>query len=107
MQSTGTINRTLKFPPRFAGSLYAIKVQLRLHPRLDLPANIEKDVWSYMFLQIQAFVLTDTFFVILTIPLVGKSLTFHCYKIKNVVLLHLIWKKSFHYEIVHKYCAIW
>ena len=58
---------------------------------LDLPKNIESNIWScYEVLKIQAFVLTDTLYDILTIPLADNNLMFHVYKIHNLPLLHLI-----------------
>ena len=80
--------------PELQYILYDIRDQLRSHPRLDLPANIESDIWSYYkFLKIQAFVLTDILFVTLTIPLVHTSLMFCLYKIHNLPLLHLTLQK--------------
>ena len=55
---------------------------------------------------IQAFVLTDTLFVILTIPLLDKSLIFYLYRIHDIQLLHPILKKSFQYEKEHRIFAI-
>ena len=55
---------------------------------------------------IQAFVLMDALFVILNIPWVDKSLTFHWYKTHNLQLLHPMLQTSFHYDIDHKYFAI-
>ena len=53
--------------------LFDIKDQFQSHPQLDLPAYIKSDIQSYYkFLKIQAFVLTDTLPVTLTIPLVVK-----------------------------------
>ena len=50
----------------------------------NLHLHTETDVWSYYnFLQIQAFMLPDTLFVILTNPLVDKSFTFHLCKRHN------------------------
>ena len=70
---------------------------------LDLSANIETDILRYCkFLKIPSFVLMHTLFVILTIPIVDKSLTFYLYKIHNLPLLHPILQKSFQCEIVHK-----
>ena len=60
----------------------------------------------HKFLKIQDFILIETLFVILTIPLVVKNLTFHLYRIHNIQLLHPILKKSFQYEIEHRYFAI-
>ena len=105
MLSTSTINLTLINLPNLQHLLFDIYDQLQSHSQLDLPANIESDIWSYYkFLKIQAFVLTDTLFVILPIPLVDKSLTFHLYS--QIPLLSLVLKKSFQYEIEHKFFAI-
>ena len=71
--SSSRINLKLINPPNLQYLLYDIRDQLRSHPRLDLPQNYETDIWSYYtFVMIQAFVLMDTSFVILTIPLVDR-----------------------------------
>ena len=74
---------------------------LRSHPRLDLPANIKSDITS----SLNPSICTDTFFVMLTISLLDKSLPFQLYRIYNILLLHSILKKSFQYEIEHRYFA--
>ena len=50
--------------------------------------------------------LADTLFVILTIPLVDKCLTFHICRIHNLLLLHPNIHKPFHYEPTYKYLAV-
>ena len=105
--STSTTNLTWINPPDLQFLLFDIKNQLRSHPQLDLPANITSDIWRYYkFLKIQAFVLTYALFVILTIPLLHKCLTFHLYRIHNIPLAHPILKKSLQCEIEHRYFAI-
>ena len=49
---------------------------------------------------------TDTFFVILTFPLVDKCLTMHQYRIHNLPLLDPNILKSFYYEVSYKYLAV-
>ena len=41
-------------------------------------------------------------FVILTIPLVDKNLTFHLYRIHNLSLLHPMLQNFFQYEMEHR-----
>ena len=85
--------------------LYDNKYLLRSHPMLSLSANAESDIWSYYkLLKIQVFVLKDTLFVILQIPLIDISLTFHPYM--NLPLLHPNSHKSFHYKPFRKYPAV-
>ena len=48
----------------------------------------------------------DTSFVILTIPLVYKSLACHLYRIHNLPLLHPTLPTSFQYEIEHRFFEI-
>ena len=59
----------------------------------------------YKFLKIQIFVSADTLFVVLTIPMVDKSLIFCLYKIYNLPLLLLNLFKPFHYKLSYKYFA--
>ena len=47
--------------------------------------------------------MTDTLFVIVTILLVDKNLNSYLYRIHNIALSHPTLKKSFHYEIDHRY----
>ena len=68
--------------------LYHMKDQLQPHRRLGLPANIDSDIWSYYKLfKIQAFILIDTLFVILTLPWVDESLTFLLHRIHSCYIL--------------------
>ena len=101
------MNPTLINPPDLRYILCDVEVQLRSHPTLDLPANIEPNIWSYYkLLKIQASVLSDTLFVTLTIPLVDKNVTSCLYKIQNLLLLHPVFQKSFCYELTFTYFAI-
>ena len=105
--STGTINTTLIHPSHLQYLLYNIKDQLRSHPRLALPVNIDSDIRTYYeFLKIQAFISMDTLFVIWTIPLVNESLTFCLYRICNLPLLHPMLLETFQWKMEQRNFAI-
>ena len=50
--------------------------------------------------------MTHTLYVILTVLLVDNSLTVNLHRNYNIPLLHLLSKKSFQYEIEHRYFTI-
>ena len=57
-------------------------------------------------MKLQSFMMWDTPYVILHIPLVDKSLQFNLYRIHNIPLVHPILKNSFRYSIQEEYLAI-
>ena len=68
---------------------------------------METDIWNYhKFLGIKAFVVTDSLFVLLTIPLVNKTLTFLLYRLQDLPLLHPKLQKYFQYDLPHKYLTV-
>ena len=72
---------------------------------MGLPSNPDTDIWSsYKFHRIQVF-LTNTMFIILAIPIVDESLTFQLPWLHNLLFHHPTLKKSFHFNIPHRYLA--
>ena len=57
-------------------------------------------------MKLQSFMLSDTLYVVLHIPLVDKLLQFNLYQIHNSPSVHVILKKSFKYCIQEEYLAI-
>ena len=74
------------------------------HPQLALPEWNDKNIW-YMskFMKLQPFIMTNTLYVVLHIPLVDKSPQFYLFRIHNMPLVHPIIKKSFKYIIQEEY----
>ena len=60
----------------------------------------------YKFMKLRLFMMLNTLYVVLHIPLVGKSLQFHLFRIHNIPLVHQVLKKSFRYSIQEEYLAI-
>ena len=53
----------------------------------------------YRFMKMQSFVMSNTLYVVLHIPLVDESLQFHLFRLHNIPLFHPIIKRSFRYSI--------
>ena len=73
--------------------LIKLETQLVSHPRLVLPEwNGENKWYMYKFMKLRSFMMLDTPYVILHIPLVDKSLQFHLFRIHNIPLVHPVLK---------------
>ena len=58
------------------------------HPQLTLPQwEGENILYMYKFMKLQSFMLSDTLYYVLHIPLVAKSLQFNLYRIHNIPLV--------------------
>ena len=87
-------------PLDFISLLLKLETQLVSHPRLPSPQwNGEKTWYMYNFMKLQSFMISDTLYGILHIPLVEKSLQFHLFRIHNIPLVHCVLKKLFRYSI--------
>ena len=105
--STEKISPDTIKPPELRAILLQMQNDLAGHPRLTLPSDPRTEIWSYYkFLNIKAFVLDNILFIMLTVPLQDKSLTFDVYRIHNLPLLYPELLKSFQYDIYNSYLAI-
>ena len=69
--------------------LIKLETQLLSYPRLALPQWNGENIWCmYKFMKLQSFMMSDTLYVVLHIPLVDKSLQFHLFRIHNIPLVH-------------------
>ena len=59
----------------------------------------------YTFMKLQSFMLSDTLYVVLDMPLVNQSLQFNLYGRHNIPLVNPVLKKSFKYSIQEEYLA--
>ena len=57
-------------------------------------------------MKLQSFMMSDTLYVILHIPLVDKLLQFNLHRLHNIPLVYPIFKRSFRYSIQEEYLAI-
>ena len=80
--------------------LTKLETKLVSHPRLTLPTWHAENIWYlYKFIKLQSFMLSDTLYAVLHIPLVDKSLQFCLFRIHNIPLVHPTLHKSFQYTI--------
>ena len=87
--------------------LTKLESQLALHPYLALPQWEGGNIWNtYKFMKLWSFMLSDTLYVVLHIPLVDKLLQFNIFRIHNILLVHPALKKLFKYSIQKDYLAI-
>ena len=89
-----------KLKPALLNPLYLkslltkLETQLVSHPRLALPQWDGKNIWYICkFMKCQSFMMSDTLYAILHIPLVNKLLHFNLFRIHNIPLVHPIPKK--------------
>ena len=65
--------------------LTRLEDQLMSHARLALPQWNGENIWyMYKFMKLQSFMMSDTLYVILHIPLLDKSLQINLYGIHNI-----------------------
>ena len=60
----------------------------------------------YKFMKLWSFMMSDTLYAVLHIPLINKSLQFHLFRIHNIWLVHPTLQQSFQYTIQEEYLAI-
>ena len=57
-------------------------------------------------MKLQSFMMSDTLYLVLHIPIVDTSLQFNLYGIHNISLVHPILKMSFKYSMLEEYLTI-
>ena len=105
--SSQKLTPALLSPLDLISLLIRLETQMASHFRLTLPQWNSENIWyMYKFIKLQPFMMSDTLYIALHIPLVDKSLQFHLFRIHNVPLVHPVLKKSFRYSIQEEYLAI-
>ena len=84
--------------------LKSIKEEMRQNPTLELPYDPDQDIWSYYsIIRVSPIIIED---VILTVPLVDKSLQMDLYKVHNLPALHPKLNIQFTYQLEGKYLVV-
>ena len=69
--------------------LIKVKQNVRTNPYLEVPDDPHKNDWAYYpIMHITHIVVDDILLIILTIPLIDKSLQMDLYKVHNLPALH-------------------
>ena len=94
-------------PPPLGELLAEAEREMALNPRLELPYNIDSDIYKYYtVMKITPVVVGDVMAMLLTIPLIDKSLKMNVYKIHNLPALDPELKIASEYELEGEYLAI-
>ena len=105
--SSKQVNPLLIPPDALREVLAHIKDDMKRNPRLQLPEDLNVNIWNYYpIMNITPVVMDDFLLIILTIPLTDQSLEMNLYKVYNLPALHPELKVEFTYELEGEYLAI-
>ena len=91
--SSQKLKQTLLNPTDLKLLLTKLEDQLMSHPHLTLPQWEGDNLWYvYKFLKLQSFMLSDTLYIVLHVPLVDKLLQFYLYRIHKIPLVNPVLK---------------
>ena len=94
-------------PPPLRELLAEAEREMAHNPRLELPYNIDTDIYKYYtVMKITPVVVGDVMAMLLTIPLIDKSLKMNVYKIHNLPALDPELKVASEYALEGEYLAI-
>ena len=86
--------------------LHRIETDIKPHARLKLCENPETNIWSYYrTIKLTPIVLEDYLMLILTVPLIDKSLHMNLYKVYNLPMLQPVLQVHAQYELENAYLA--
>ena len=105
--ATHKINPVAVPPPQFRKCLLTVNTQVQGNPRLELPYDPEVDIWPfYTIVRVTPVVVDDLLIIVLTIPLVDRSLRMNLYRVHNLPAVHPELKIQARYELEGSYFAI-
>ena len=87
--------------------LAQVMEEMKQNPRLELPYDPQKDIYKYYpMMKITPVIVGDVLTILLTIPLVDKSLKVNLYKVHNLPAVLPKFGVASEYNIENKYLAI-
>ena len=105
--SSRQVNPLIIPPDSLRKVLAQVKEDMKGNPRLQLPEDLNVNIWNcYSNMKITPIVMDDFLLIILTIPLTDQSLEMDLYKIYNLPALHPKLKAEFTYQLEGEYLAI-
>ena len=94
-------------PPPLRELLAEVEKEMAHNPWLELPYNIDTDIYKYYtVMKITPVVVGDVMAMLLTIPLIDKSLKMNIYKVHNLPALDPKLKVASEYVLEGEYLAI-
>ena len=105
--ATHKANPTFIPPTKLKKLLEQIKEKISSNPRLQLPADPDADIWAYyQFMYVSLTVIEDYMVMVVSIPLLDKSLQVDLYRAYSLPALHPTLQVEFQYELESKYIGI-
>ena len=105
--SSRQVNPLIIPPDSLRKVLAQVKEDMKRNPRLQLPEDLNFNIWNYYsIMKITPVVMDDFLLIILTIPLTDQPLEMDLYKIYNLPALHPKLKVEFTYQLEGEYLAI-
>ena len=101
------VNPMILPPESLRSVLKLIQTEMKQNPRLELPYHPDIDIWSYYsIMRVSPIIMDDFLLIILTVPLMDKSLQMDLYKVHNLPALHPEYKIQFTYILEGQYLAL-
>ena len=101
------INPVMIPPPPLREMLAEVKEEMKQNPRLELPYDPQKEIYKfYEVIKITPIVIEDVLSLVLTIPLIDRSLQMNVYKVHNLPALQVKLGVAAEYIIEGDYLAI-
>ena len=97
--ATYTVNSVMLPPDALRRVLERIKEDMKRNPRLQLPEDPDRNIWTYYsIMRITPIVMENFLLVVLTVPIIDTSLQMNVYRVHNLPTLHPELKIQFMYQ---------
>ena len=107
VMSSHLVNPMILPPHALREILGQIEEKMKQNPRLELPYNSEDEIWQYYdIMKVTPMVVNNVMVIILTIPLIDKSLQMNVFKVHNLPSLHPKLQIQASYQLEGEYLAI-
>ena len=104
IMATHKANPLMLPPKKLKRLLTEVQETIKADPRLELPEDPEHNIWVYyQFISITPIVMEDYMVVMITIPLLDKSLQVELYRAYSLPALHPELGVEFQYELENEY----
>ena len=105
--ATYTVNSAMLPPDALRRVLERIKEDMKRNPRLQLPEEPDRNIWTYYsIMRITPIVMENFLLVVLTVPIIDTSLQMNVYRVHNLPTLHPGLKIQFTYQLEGKFLAV-
>ena len=105
--ATYTVNSVMLPPDALRRVLERIKEDMKRNPRLQLPEDPDRNIWTYYsIMRITPIVMENFLLVVLTVPIIDTSLQMNVYRVHNLPTLHPELKIQFTYQLEGKFLAV-